>query len=145
VPFEIQDVRPDPALDVVADDAAGGGRVRLTTLSGALVAAPPPPSGIEIRVRGRQEPGESVGLYVPGLAEPLPAGEDVTLVAEAALTQLVVVGMQSHEAAYGIAQVEAQLVPDDRHGGARWVWLGFLCFGYRALGVRYRVTLKRPA
>ena len=145
MPFEIHEVRPDPTLDVVAGDAVTGERVRLTTLCGQLVAGPPPPRGIEVRVRGGHDPGEPVGLYVPGLAEPLPAAGDVEITAEAALAHVVVVALTSHEAAYGVVEVGARLVPDDRNGGVRWPWLSFVCHGHRPLGVRYRVTLRRPA
>jgi hypothetical protein len=40
--------------------------------------------------------------------------------------------------------VVASLVVDECTGG-RWPYLKFMCYGTYPLGVRYRVTMQRPA
>lgn len=138
----IQATRPDPTLDVDVVDRATGEPARLTVLTG-VVAVGPEGRAMVVRVTGGETVGEHLGLYVPG-AEPIPADEDVTTWAEATLSQVVVTG-STQRVAYGVGDVAVQLVPDPNQGGARLPYLSFQCFGGFELGVRYRVTILRPA
>jgi hypothetical protein len=140
--FTIQATRPDPTLDVDVVDRGTGKPARLTVLGG-VVAVAPESRGVVVRVSGGETSGEHVGLYVPA-AELIPADEEVTAWAEAALTQAVVTGT-SARVTYGVGEVAVQLVADPNQGGARLPYLSFQCFGGFGLAVRYRVTILRPS
>lgn len=140
--FAVSAHRPDPVLDVVVTDVASGAPRRMTVLSGVLAVGPENPRGVRMYVRGQQPTGESVGLYLAE-AGPLPLDGDVSVSAEASLSQVVVnARVDNVDVAYGIGDVAAQLAP--AHDGAwRWPLLTFTCYGQQPLGVRYRVTLLR--
>jgi hypothetical protein len=141
VQFEVRDVRPDPTLDLMVNEAQSGERRRLIVLSGEASAAPVQTGGIRITVSGgAPEQGEPAGFYVPG-CDPLDPQAEATITGDVALAQLTVVPYESHEATYGVAGAETQLVADESQGGVRWPYLGFLCFGGRRMTIRYRVTL----
>lgn len=141
--FTIQATQPDPPLDVDVVDRSTGKPARLTVLGG-VVAVGPAGGGVMVRVSGGETVGEHVGLYVPG-SEPIPPDEEVTTWAEGTLSQVVVSGATSQYVNYGVGEVAVQLVADPNQGGARLPYLSFQCFGGFPLGVRYRVTILRPA
>ncbi|HEX9259214.1 MAG TPA: hypothetical protein VF855_06720 [Acidimicrobiales bacterium] len=142
--YTVQSSREDPLVDMVVDDPDGGPRKRITVLSGVVAVASQQAGAMRVYVRGQQPAGDSVGFYVPGCPV-LPSEGDITAHAEASLSQVVVnARVDNVEVAYGVGDVKVQLVSaPDRPG--RWVYLSFMCHGLQPIGVRYRVTLQRPA
>jgi hypothetical protein len=142
MPYQVQAIRPDPILDYVVADASTGAPRRLTVLAGVVAVAPTEQRTFEMSGFLVPQPsGEPVGFYLPD-CDALPVDEDVSLTAEAALTQVVVFGNLQGQRAYGIGDVAGRLVPDNLNQ-ARLPYLGFTCYGLYPLGVRYRVTLYR--
>lgn len=151
MPLEVRDIRPDPTLDLVAADAATGASRRVTTYSGQATVAPViQPGGFQIRVStqviGQPPQGEPAGFYPP-IGAPLATGDDALEVwAEVALTYAVLgLAAGSQDVALGVDDVGVVLVDDPKDPARAWPYVRFECFTERQLGIRYRLTVARPA
>jgi hypothetical protein len=144
MPFVVQSSREDPTVDVVVADAATGAPLRMTVLTGVVALAPENVPRMRVSVRGQQPVGEPAGFYPPG-ATALPLAGDITAWVELALTQVTVTGfIDNADIAYGVGGAAVQLVEaPDRSG--RWPFVTCTCFGAQPIGVRYRLTIVRPA
>jgi hypothetical protein len=142
--YVVQTAREDPTIDVVVADAATGAPQRMTILSGVAAVGPEQTAGMRMTVRGQQPQGEPVGFYPPG-ATGLPAAGDVRAQVEIALSQVVVdARIDNVMVAYGIGDAAVQLVPSP-DVSERWPYVTFQCYGSLPLGIRYRLTILRPA
>jgi hypothetical protein len=142
--YAVQAGREDPTVDVIVQDAATGQPRRMTVLSGVVAVAPEQQPRMRVYVRGQQPEGDPVGFYVGGCPA-LPVDGAIEAHAEASLSQLAVnARVDNVDMVYGIGDVSVQLVAAPEQG-TRFPYLTFQCYGGLPLGVRYRVTLFRPA
>lgn len=146
MPFQVADVTAKPVLTYQVGDPERGPQ-RLVSIHTGEVLLVDGHGQVRISVQsaaGATDRGEPVSLFIPDAPVLAPGAVEPLVVAEAYLCGSIMERMGGkRDLAFGVAEAHARYAPDPRGGNGRWLLLGFLCSGWRAVRVGYRVTVLR--